>query len=305
MEVLNALSRALMFILIIMLGYILKRVGLFAKKDFLVLSRLVLYVTMPSVIISNFSRIEFDVSLFSATALGILANITLTTVGILLYFKKTRTEKAFASLNTSGYNIGNFAMPFVQSFLGPVGIAAVSLFDAGNAIMCNGLTYGIANTVIGSSSGIKLKSLVRQLFSSPPFLTYIIMSVVAISDFQMPQFVLSLTDTIGSANAFLAMFMLGIGFELNLDRGKRFDVVKILLGRYIGVSVLAFLVYTFLPYSQEIRAALVLVLYAPISGIAPTFTAKLGGDIGLASTVNAFSIIISIVAMTTAIVMLL
>ena len=48
----------------------------------------------------------------------------------------------------SGYNIGNFAIPFVQSFI-PQAIPILSFFDIGNSVML----AGGSNVVIEGISG--------------------------------------------------------------------------------------------------------------------------------------------------------
>ena len=68
-------------------------------------------------------------------------------LGYLINLGKSKEEKAFGVLNLPGYNIGNFTIPFVQSFLGPVGVITTSLFDAGNAFVCLGGAVGVADVV--------------------------------------------------------------------------------------------------------------------------------------------------------------
>ena len=58
---------------------------------------------------------------------------------------KDRDEKAFHILNMSGYNIGNFTMPFTAGFFGPTGVVITSLFDTGNAFICLGGAYSVAS----------------------------------------------------------------------------------------------------------------------------------------------------------------
>jgi len=51
-------------------------------------------------------------------------------------------------LNLSGFNISNFALPFVSGVFSPIGILATCMFDAGNSIMCLGMTYGFDKKII-------------------------------------------------------------------------------------------------------------------------------------------------------------
>ena len=67
---LNVLTRAGCFIAIILLGYFLKKIGLFKDSDFSVLSKIVLKVTLPAVIITNFANKELDPSMFIFTVLS-------------------------------------------------------------------------------------------------------------------------------------------------------------------------------------------------------------------------------------------
>ena len=54
------------------------------------------------------------------------------------FIGKSRTEQSFMILNINGYNIGNFSLPFISFFLEGMPILAISLFDAGSAIMVMG-----------------------------------------------------------------------------------------------------------------------------------------------------------------------
>ena len=208
-------------------------------------------------------------------------------------------------LNMSGYNIGNFTMPFVQSFLSPVGFAATSLFDAGNSIMCTGMTFTLAGMVVGEDEKPSLPGMTKKLFSSIPFDAYIVMTILSILKLQLPAVMISFADTAGGANAFLALLMLGIGFEIHMDREKIAQIVQILVMRY-GIAVLmAVGFYFFAPFGLEVRQTLAIVSLGPVASIAPAFTGALNGDVEMASAVNSLSIIISIAAITAALIILL
>ena len=170
--ILAVLAKAVAFILIIVMGYVLKKKGFFAAKDFYLISKIVVKITLPCAIIYNFSSISMEPSLLMLCAIGFGCNVLMVGLGYLISLRGSREEKAFAAVNSSGYNIGNFTLPFVQSFLGPAGFAACSLFDTGNAVMCTGLTYSVASAIQGKNGKVSVKSMVKTLFSSMP-LTHI------------------------------------------------------------------------------------------------------------------------------------
>ena len=299
------LIKAAAFVSIIIMGYLLKKAGFFQAKDFHLVSRVVIKITLPAAIISNFSRITMDHSLLFVCVIGFLCNCVTVGAGYLMETVKSRETKAFAMINMSGYNVGNFTMPFVQSFLSPVGFAATSLFDAGNAVMCTGLTYTLAGMVIGEEKNLSLKKVALKLFSSAPFDAYVLMTVLSILNIKLPSVLISLADTAGGANAFLALLMIGIGFEIRMDKKKMLQIFRILGVRYVIGVAMAVGFYCLAPFGLEVRRALAIVALGPVSSVAPAFTGALKGDIETASAINSLSIVISIAAITAALILLL
>lgn len=299
------LTKAFAFVAIIAMGYLLKRVGFFHAKDFYLISKIVIRITLPAAIVSNFSKITMDYSLLAMCVIGLLCNFVTIAVGYAMNIRNSKESKAFAMLNMSGYNIGNFTMPFVQSFLSPVGFAATSLFDAGNSVMCTGMTYTLAGMVVGEDEKPSFGRMVKKLFSSVPFDAYIIMTILSIVKLRLPDVIISFAETAGGANAFLALLMLGIGFEIRMDREKTAQIVKILVTRY-GIAVLMAVGFYFLaPFGLEVRQTLAIVSLGPVASVAPAFTGALNGDVEMASAVNSLSILISIAAITAALIIML
>jgi predicted permease len=75
--------------------------------------------------------------------------------------------------------------------------------------------------------------------------------------------------------------------------------------RYSVSIALALAFYFGLPFSVEIRQALVLLVFSPIGSAIPAFTEKLGADAGLSSAINSISIICSIVFMVVLLIVML
>lgn len=303
--IMEVLAKALAFILIIVLGYLLKKKGFFHASDFYLISKIVIRITLPAAIVSNFSRITMDNSLLFMVVIGLAANIVMVSVGYLINAGKSKEAKAFDMLNLSGYNIGNFTLPFVQSFLGPIGFATTSLFDAGNAVMCTGVTYTLASMVIGKGDKPSVKNILKSLFSSLPFDAYIIMTVLAILRIPLPSVITSFAATVGGANAFLALLMIGIGFEIHMEKDKVSTMVKLMVLRYGTAVLFALGVYFLLPFPLEVRQALAIVSFGPVSSVSPAFTGKLEGDVELSSAVNSLSIVLSIVSITMVLIVML
>lgn len=291
---LDILTRAGSFVAIILLGYVLKKIGVFKQEDFSVLSKIVIRITLPAAIITSFAGKEIDPALLAIVMLGMGGGIVYIVAAILANARSTKEQKAFEVLNLSGYNIGNFTMPFVQSFLGPTGVIVTSLFDTGNAFVCLGGSFGVAS-MIKDGTGFSFSRIFKALSRSVPFLTYILMVVMNLLHIGVPVPVLELAKIIANANAFLAMFMIGVGFNLGGDTSQTGKIVKILAMRYSIATALALGFYFLTPFELEARQALVILAFSPIGSAVPPFTAELKGDVGLSSAINSMAIIISIV----------
>ena len=144
---LDILIKAGCYIAIIILGYVLRRVGFFDEHAFPVLSKLVIKVTLPAARIANAAGRQIEGSMLTIVLLGFGGGVVYMLMGYLINRRTSKEQQAFEILNIPGYNIGTFALPFTQSFLGSVGVLTTSLFDVGNAFVCLGGAYGVASAV--------------------------------------------------------------------------------------------------------------------------------------------------------------
>lgn len=293
---LEVITKAGCFIAIIILGYTFKKFGIFKDSDFTVLSNVTLKITLPAAIISNFANKELDPSMFVLTLLALLCGAVYVGLGFLLNWKNSKEQRAFEILNYPGYNIGCFALPFVQSFLGPVGVISCCLFDIGNGFVCLGGAFSIAS-MVKDGGKFSFKRIIHTLSKSIPFICFLVMPILCLTHIPIPKAVITLTNTISSANAFTAMLMLGIGFKVSAERSQLGRIARVLIVRFTVAAFLALCFYFLLPFSAEIRKTLVLLVFSPIGSAVPAFTGELKSDVGLSSAINSISIVCSIVFM--------
>lgn len=291
---LDILLRAGSFIAIIVSGYFLKRIGFFKDEDFSILSRITIRITLPCAIITSFAGKSIDPALLSLTFLAIGCGLIYILIGFLINGRNSTEQQAFEMLNLPGYNIGTFVIPFAQSFLGAMGVIAVSLFDTGNAVICLGGAYSLAS-MVKEGAGFSLKRIVHALLRSVPFVTYMLMLLINLLHLRVPAFVLSVAEIGTNANAFMAMLMIGVGFKLELrDKKQMGTIVELLSIRYGLATLFSFIFYFLIPFELEVRQALVILAFSPIGSAVPGFTQELKGDVGLSSALNSFAMVISI-----------
>ena len=296
------LSKALAFVLIILIGYMCKRRGVFAPTDYQLVSKIVLNITLPCAVISSFAHFQLDLSLLAAVALGLSGNCVMLFVALMLTRRETLAAKIFYIFSLAGYNIGCFTLPFAQAFLTPFAVVALCMFDVGNSIMCTGMTYALTASCIGYADGHKdrfsMKSIAEKLLHSAPFVVYISMLSLSLVGVQFPKSVYTFTDIVGAANPFLSMLMIGMMFEIRLDKQAMGYVKELFSVRYLISLACAGAFIYFAPFKQEVNYVIALAFMAPCTIIGPIFVEKLGGNVQLASLFNSMTIITSVILFT-------
>ena len=296
------LSKAIAFVLIILIGYICKRRGVFAPTDYQLVSKIVLNITLPCAVISSFAHFQLDLSLLAAVALGLSGNCVMILIALMLTRRETLAAKIFYIFSLAGYNIGCFTLPFAQAFLTPFAVVALCMFDVGNSIMCTGMTYALTASCIGYADGHKdrfsMKSIAEKLLHSAPFVVYISMLLLALAGVQFPKSVYTFTDIVGAANPFLSMLMIGMMFEIKLDKQAMGYVKELFSVRYLASLACAGAFIYFAPFKQEVNYVIALAFMAPCTIIGPIFVEKLGGNVQLASLFNSMTIITSVILFT-------
>lgn len=295
---LDILSRAGCFVAIILLGIFLKKIGFFRDSDFTILARITIRITLPATIVVSFAGKQIDPELLGLGLLGLGGGLLYVLIGFVSNRHNSKEQQAFEMLNLTGYNIGTFVLPFAQSFLGPTAVIATSLFDTGNSVICLGGSFSLAS-MVKDGSDFSFKRILKSLSTSVPFVTYVIMVTMNLTHIPVPGLIVSCAEIIASANAFMAMLMIGVGFKLQGNTSHFKTIGKMLLIRYGIASVLAFAYYYFLPLPLEIRQVLVILAFSPIGSAIPGFTSEMGGDVGLSSAMNSITIIISIIIIIT------
>lgn len=301
---LDVLVRAGCFVAIIILGYILRKINFFKEEDFTVLSKIVLRITLPAAIVTSFAGKKVELPMLLLSLMGISIGAVYILLAFALNRRKSKEDTIFDVVNLSGYNIGAFTMPFVQNFLGPIGVISTSLFDVGNAFVCLGGSHGIG-ICLKHGGKLSIKKVVKTMLKSVAFDTYIIMLVLGIANITLPSPILSFAQLVGNANPFIAMLMIGVGFKLSGDKEKIGRIVRTLCVRYGVGLVFALVCFFLLPFPKEVKVALMILAFSPFPSSSPAYTDDLKGDVGLSSALNSISIVCSIILIVSVLLIML
>lgn len=299
------LQHSASYVFILALGYFLKRVGVLSKQDSKALAQIIFCVTLPGAVITNFASMEWRWSLLAVPLVGFGLALCMMLLGQLLTRGKPPADRALFMINCPGYNIGAFALPFVQSFLGPEAVVAACLFDVGNAVICTGGSYAWTSAMLRvGDEPFRPADILKRLGSSVPFVTYMTMLVLVMAGVPIPGAVVEFLSPIAAANPFVAMFAVGAMFELDLQPAYLRRIAQVVGLRLTAALVVSVTLYHLMPFSSEIRQVLAVMAFAPASVISPAFTARCGGDGGLASCINSITILLGVAGMLTVLILL-
>ena len=291
------LLKAATLVLIIAVGYVIKRLGWVATQDFPIFSRIVLRITLPCALAVSFDTFDLTPSLLFIAVLAFGINLIQQATGFLLGRRQGHAAQAFGILNIGGYNIGLFAMPYLAGLLGHQAIAYAIIFDVGNSLAAAGIGYAWAMSLSRPDRKTSIWRFILQLLKSPIFDTYLFLLALGGLHLQLPRAVISFATIVGSANTFLAMLMIGIGLEISLSSAKYAVAIRLLAVRYGMALVFTIAMWFLLPAEPLVKVIVGMLFFAPIPSMISGFTADAGGDVELSTFMTSTSIFIGIVAM--------
>lgn len=241
--------------------FALKKYGLVDPKYGILLLKISLYVTIPALILVSISRVGFTQQLFIFPILSGI--ILLVTLAIMLpLYKRLRlpriTEGTFRIAPLT-INSG-FVLPFLMAVFGSEGVTRVVMFNAGyNPLLLLGV-YSIAAAYNPQNKGHK--AVLKRLLILPPFWALIAGSLLNVSDTQLPTFIASSLELIGSLTMILMIAALGLLFN---PQRIRFDKTLAVLGLRMGLGLLiGVAIVTMLQLKGIDRAAVLALSAAPI-----------------------------------------
>ena len=294
--------QALGLFLMIFLGFVLKRIGLLSKADGTTLSVIIVNITLPAVVIVNLAKVSLKIDLVVFILIGFVWSIFQIALAWLLSRKESTKNQQLFMYCASGFNIGNFTLPFVQGF-SPLGVPFLSMFDMGNSIMLCGGTNIVVNRLVGNQTTFEPKKIALQLLRSIPFTCYMLMLILRIFTINLPESLLTMLHPVASANVFLSMFMIGLYLEFRLPKGAMRDVVKLLAMRYgLGFAVITVVFFLPIPHLYKITLSLLALTPIPLFGVINSVLAGVKEEVvGFASSI---SFLLSLPLMTIVVLLL-
>jgi hypothetical protein len=295
-------------LVIITIGFIVKKLKIISEDSGKVIAKLVLNITLPAVILSVIPYIEINFELAFIPIIGIIYGLVVVGISYLVLKKQSRGLKGVMLMSVIGFNVGHFAYPLVQGIWGETGLKYIAMFDIGNAFIVFVICYviGLIYSKERDSSQSKkvVKDISTQLLRSVPLITYVIAIIINILNVPIPIFITDLVGTLAGANRALTLLLLGIFLNFNFEKSQWKNVIKVLLIRYGFGLVVGLSLFFVLPFEILYRGILSIALILPIGLAILAFSVEFNFDEKIAGMMTNLSIIISFVLMWILIIIL-
>lgn len=281
--------------LIVAVGFIADRIGIFKQTTAKLSNDLLFYVITPVVIVQSFLNMEFNKETISLFLLAFVCMFTTLVVGIFIvipFFRKDKENSSIYKYAVSYGNMGYMALPLCQSLLGSEGV----FYCSAGVVAFNILSFvhGIWLMKKGTENdeGFKIKTIILN----PGVLSVAVGLPLFISGLELPEIINGAVTHIANLNTPLAMIFLGT-YIANSDLKAMFKQKQnylVALLKLLVLPAIMFAIFKLIGLSGTIITACMISASVPSATNTVMFAAKYGKDTGVASTVVAFCSLLSV-----------
>ena len=269
----------LISMIIILIGYGLKRTGVLSEQDGKTLAKIIFTLTLPAVILNAISNIELDIALIAMPIICVVYNLGVLGISTLLFSGYDREKKGIGLMSVIGFNVGNFAYPIIEGIWGTEGLQYIAMFDVGNALIMFIVVYSIAaihTPKNGEGEGkVDPKIIAKKVMHSAPLLAYFIALGINIWNITLPVLMWDVIGVVARVNMGIVLITLGIFLNFNFEKADWGLIGKVIAIRYtFGLSI-GVILYFILPFSEFVQLMVLLALMLPLGMAGITFAVEL------------------------------
>ncbi len=313
-----ALNAVMPIILLIALGYFLKRKGIFSKEFLKIGNKTVFQVLLPALLFTNlakmdgFSVLRADLFLYIIVAIVFLFGIGL----VLTLLTPDRRQKGVLLQCTFRSNFALIGVPLAQLLAGEAGVRTAAVISTFTIPIFNILGVISLSVFLNEQTSIrsKITKILRDILHNPlilgvlagilfvyikPFWTTLPVEFTGF--FQKFEFLKTAIDYLAKASTPVALLVLGGQFELSHIKGMRKQILsgvsaRLLIAPIIGIGSAVLLEYLgILHFDNGIYAALIALFATPAAVSSAVMAEEMGNDGALAGQLVVWTTLLSAV----------
>lgn len=271
---LTVLIKTAGIMLIIMIGYLMKRTGAFPASTAKVLSKLGIRILLPFVYICNLNGKALSGELLGALFWGMGVNAVLILAAAILSRKKPKETVFILQYCIPCFNTTGFALPVLQMFATEHEIAALVMFNLPITFSFFFITPLMISLLSPGEHKASMKGIGKELLHNIAAMTSLAMMLLCVLHITLPDVVITAIRPIANANAAISLLALGLLFEFP-KRLPKINITALAVRLAITVGAALLVWFNVIPFG-EIRSAMILVLFAPIPNASPSLALTQG-----------------------------
>lgn len=293
-------NRIFVNLLLIAVGYLIKKLGVVSRDDGRILNRLVLYLTLPMMNLKAVMNTTLSWHLLLLPLILLVVGTAMCLFGVFpaRWLNLSRRDEGTFMVASCGF-MGVLLYPFIEAVYSDLGIQATAICDLGNAIAIFGVGYYISfrYAATGQFKALDAVKKVLLFFPMHAFALGFLLNVGGVPLRGLPA---DLVNALAAINSPLMLLGLGIYLELNISRQERKVVAVNMIYRYVVGGLVAVLVLWLLPYRGPLRAVMFLFPLMPAALSSLLYSVEQGLNPRLAAMLISASMLISLVILTVA-----
>ncbi|AOY75680.1 AEC family transporter [Clostridium formicaceticum] len=299
MVIFTAIQSILSIIILILIGYILTKIGWFDESTSKLFSRMVTTISLPALMIYNFTT-SFTKGMLLDSAIGLL-------IPFLSIFICFLISVVFSHFFVQPNRRGTFETMFTVSntvFIGiPVNIALFGEISVPYALL-----YFVANTLFFWTIGIMKISHdggegKKKIFSketaksilSPPCMGFFVGVLLVLLEIRLPSFIVDTSRYLGNLTTPLSLLFIGMTFHSIDIRKLSFSIDQLLLflGRFLIAPLVVYLLAIFFPIPPLMFKVFIIQSAMPVMAQVAIVSKAYGGDYEYATLMVTFTTLAS------------
>lgn len=276
--------------LLMLLGYVMKRVKLADKQNFDTMNKLVFKVFLPVLLFYNVYKTEsaevFDLKLVVFTVISVLCIFTISYFAVLALTKDNRKR----GVMLQGFFRSNFAIlgiPLITYIYGDKTTGLASLMVAVVIPVFNVLAViGLERFRDGQ---LNFKKLFRGIITNPLIIGCAIGMVFFAFNIKLPSVLEKTVSDVSKVATPLSIIVLGASFTFSSIKGYVREISIVVSTRLLIVPLISLIIAVILGFRGEALACLLVISGSPVAVSSFAMAQQMGGDETLAGQVVVIS----------------
>lgn len=298
MDIMVIINQMIQLFLVIALGYVLNRMGIFDQTLNKKLTTLLLSVTTPAMVLSSVMSNNNDASLSEVGLVFLVVIIVFTVLPILSYvlvkiMRIPKKQQGLYMFMTVFSNIGFMGFPVLQAIFGDESVFYAAIFNMGFNLLV--FTLGVVMMNHGNEKRINLS--IKNVLT-PGVIASLIALLIYFTKLQFPVVISNTVSMIGNITTPIAMLLIGSTLA-NMPIKEVFNDFRIYPYTFIKqiiIPIIAFPILSFFIKDTYLLGITFIVVSMPVANSAVLFATEYGGDIKLAAKTVFLTTLVSVVS---------